>query len=639
MPPAERRRAYQADVTYVTAKEAGFDHLRDLLVRDVGDLVHRPFHVAIVDEADSLMIDEARVPLVIAGRVDDGPSWAPHLATFVASLVPATHYTHDEYARDVELTEAGIELAERALACGPLHEAAQLPLLTALNCALHAHVLLRRDVDYIVRDGRVEIVDEFTGRVVPDRHWPDGLQEALEAKEGLTPGAGGRILGSMTVQRFLRGYPRLCGMTGTAQEAASEFEGAYGVPVAVLPPRLPLQRVDAPDTIYTHRDAKERAVIDEIERAHATGRPILVGTASVTESERLAATIAERGIQCAVLNAKRDDHEARIIAGAGALGAVTISTNMAGRGTDIRLGGPTEEHRARVVALGGLYVIGTNRHESRRIDRQLRGRAGRQGDPGETRFFVSLEDDLLVRYRIQDLIPTRFWPERCDAAIADPVIRREVARAQRIVEGQNLEIRRTLARFTSVLDQQHQLFSERRGAVLHGVDEPSIWIRDPSRRAALAQAVGTAAVVAAERTAMLACLDRAWRNHLATCADVREGIHLVRLGGEDPLTVFTRAAIHAFGQLDQGVEDGVLAALGVARVRNGRIALEGAGLDAPAATWTYLVNDDPFEHRMGAMLTGPGGVSIAIYSAALLAPLLVAWGVAERWRTRLRHWR
>jgi preprotein translocase subunit SecA len=625
-------------VTYVTAKEAGFDHLRDLLVRDVRDLVHRPFHAAIVDEADSLMVDEARVPLVIAGRAEDMPSWGPQLASFVASLTPTTHYSHDEYARDVEFTEAGIEHAEHVFGCGPLHEPARLPLLTALNCALHAHVLLHRDVDYIVRDGRVEIVDEFTGRVVPDRRWPDGLQEALDAREGLSPGAGGRILGSMTVQRFLRGYPRLCGMTGTAQEAAAELEATYGLPVAAIPPRLRVQRVDAPNTIYTHRAAKDRAVVGEIVRVHATGRPILVGTASVTESERLAAALDARDVQCAVLNAKRDEHEAHVIAHAGTHGAVTISTNMAGRGTDIRLGGPSEADRARVVALGGLYVIGTNRHESRRIDRQLRGRAGRQGDPGETRFFVSLEDDLLVRYRIRDLIPKRFWPERCEAPVDHPVVCREIARAQRIVEGQNLEIRRTLARFTGVIDQQHELFAARRRAVLHGLDEPSIWRRDEPRHAALVRAASATGVLAAERTATLACLDRAWRDHLGSCADVREGIHLVRLGGEDPLTVFTREAIRSFGRVDEIVDAGVRAALGLAQVRDGGVALEAAGLDSPAATWTYLVNDDPFEHRMAAMLTGPGGASVAIYSAALLAPLLLAWGVAERWRARLRRW-
>ena len=268
-------------------------------------------------------------------------------------------------------------------------------MLTELNCALHAQVLLRRDVDYIVRDGRIGVIDEFTGRVVTDRHWPDGLQAALEAKEGVERQPDGRILGSITLQHFVQGYRRLCGMTGTAQTAAQELREMYGLDVVVVPTHRPMIRVDHPDVVFTHRDAKERAVVDEIQRAHASGRPVLVGTLTVEESERLAARLRDAGVACEILNAKNDAREAHVVARAGALGAVTISTNMAGRGTDIRLGGHNEAEHDHVAALGGLYVIGTNRHESRRVDLQLRGRAGRQGDPGESRFFVSLEDDLL----------------------------------------------------------------------------------------------------------------------------------------------------------------------------------------------------------------------------------------------------
>ena len=264
MTPGARRAAYHADITYVTAKEAGFDHLRDLLAMDAADLVHRPFNFAIVDEADSLMIDEARVPLVIAGRIEGDASRAPRLAELVASLSPGVHFDTDEYGRDIELTEAGIEHVEQVLGCGGLHRAENLTLLTELNCALHARALLRRDVDYIVRDGRIEIVDEFTGRVVADRHWPDGLQSALEAKEGLARRPDGRILGSMTLQRFLRGYPRLCGMTGTARDAASELQQLYGLDVVVIPTHRPMARIDREDLVFTHRDAKERAIVDEI---------------------------------------------------------------------------------------------------------------------------------------------------------------------------------------------------------------------------------------------------------------------------------------------------------------------------------------------------------------------------------------
>jgi preprotein translocase subunit SecA len=623
MAPADRRAAYQADVTYVTAKEAGFDHLRDLLAMEAGDVVHRPFHFALVDEADSLMIDEARVPLVIAGSVERDTSLAPRLAELVASLVSGVHFDADEYGRDIELTDKGIEHAERALGCGGLHSAENIELLTALNCALHARALLRRDVDYIVRSGRIEIVDEFTGRVVADRHWPDGLQAALEAKEGLARRPDGSILGSMTLQRFLRGYPRLCGMTGTATSCAAELSQLYGLDVVVIPPHVPMVRMDRDDLVFTDREAKERAIVDEIGRAHAVGRPVLVGTSTVTESEELAARLRTAGVACEVLNAKNDAEEAAIVARAGQFGAVTISTNMAGRGTDIRLGGD------RVVALGGLYVIGTNRHESRRVDLQLRGRAGRQGDPGESRFFVSLDDELLVRYGIRGLIPARLFPQQSDAPIENPVVRREVARAQRIVEGQNFEIRRTLARYAAVVEEQHRRLMERRHAMLGGDAQPDIWQTAPERRDALVAAVGEPAVVAAERTVTLFCIDRAWRDHLAFCADVREGIHLVRLGGRDPLTQFTSQAIAAFSQIDDAIDEAVYAALALVKIDGSVLDLTATGLKGPSSTWTYLVNDDPFKSRIGALLTGPGGATVAMYSAAVMMPLLVAWGLVD----------
>jgi preprotein translocase subunit SecA len=330
-----------------------------------------------------------------------------------------------------------------------------------------------------------------------------------------------------------------------------------------------------------------------------------------------------------VLNAKNDAEEAAIVARAGEAGAVTISTNMAGRGTDIRLGGEHEEERERVASLGGLYVIGTNRHESRRIDLQLRGRSGRQGDPGESRFFVSLEDDLLVRYGICGLLPARFF-ERSDAPVDNPIVLREVARAQRIVEGQNFEMRKTLARYSAALEQQHRLFLERRSALLDGDLAPDVWERAPQRRAALVAAAGEDAVVAAERAITLACLDRAWRDHLARCADLRDGIHLVRLGGRDPLTAFTSGAIESFARLDDEVDEEVLAAIEQVRPDGTSLDLSAAGPKAPSSTWTYLVNDDPFERRFGTMLTGPGGVTVAMYSAAVLAPLLIAWGMVER---------
>jgi preprotein translocase subunit SecA len=597
--PDERRAAYANDVTYVTAKEAGFDHLRDLLATDPADLVHRPFHAAIVDEADSILVDEARVPLVVAGLASERTSSARRLAAVVGALAPGADFDTDEYGRNVELTEAGQARVEEALRCGNLYAEAHHDLLAEVNCALHARVLLRRDVDYIVRDGRIGVVDEMTGRVVPDRHWPDGLQAALEAKEDLPPRADGHILGQITLEHFLNGYERLCGMTGTAQDAAAELLEFYSLRVVVIPPHRPSIRLDRQDAVFTHRDAKERAVVLEVEGAHRTRRPVLVGTASVAESERLAQRLRDRGMRCEVLNARDDAREAEIVGAAGALGAVTISTNMAGRGTDIRLGGPDEAARDEVARLGGLYVIGTNRHESRRVDRQLRGRAGRQGDPGESRFFVSLEDDLLVRYGIRSLIPEPLLPARQDEPIDNPVIRREVARAQRIVEGQDLEIRRTLWRYSTPVEEQRERLHARRQAVL-------------------AQAPGP------ERDATLFHIDRTWRDHLAFVAELREGIHLVRLGGDDPLTRFcvrvAEAYRDAMDRLDPSIEGSLRAAPG-----------ERPCLKGPSSTWTYLVNDDPFRDQLGSQLTGPGRATFAVGAAVFAMPLLILLGIADRY--------
>jgi preprotein translocase subunit SecA len=633
MTPAERRRAYHADVTNVTAKEAGFDHLRDLLATDTEDLVHRPFHFALVDEADSLLIDEARVPLVIAGSIARETSSATSLAGLVASLAPGADYDFDEYGRDVELTDAGLERVERALGAGSLHDVRNYRLLTELNCALHAHALLRRDADYLVRDGRIAIVDEFTGRIVTDRHWPDGLQAALEAKEGLERRPDGQILGSITLQHFLHGYPRLCGMTGTAQAAAEELEELYGLRVFVVPTHRPMIRVDQPDIVFTHREAKERAVVEEVRRVHASGRPVLVGTLTVEESERLAERLRTAGVTCEVLNARNDANEALVVAGAGARGVVTIATNMAGRGTDIRLGGADQAEHDQVAALGGLYVIGTNRHESHRVDLQLRGRAGRQGDPGESRFFVSLEDDLLVRYGIEALIAGRVAPGRRDPPIDHPVLRAEIARAQRIVEGQNFEIRKTLWRYASVVEDQRREVMAARQDILHGRKVPEVWERSARWRALVGEG-GEDAVRSAERKVLLFQIDRAWREHLALAADLREGIHLVGLGGQDPLTRFTTEIALAFRRIEATIDAAVLDVLDGVRVRDGRVDLEGLGIRGPSSTWTYLVNDDPFRDQIGRMLTGPGRTTVAVYAAAVMMPLLLLWGLVDRFLRR-----
>jgi preprotein translocase subunit SecA len=385
--------------------------------------------------------------------------------------------------------------------------------------------------------------------------------------------------------------------------------------------------------VFTRREAKEAALVAEVSRAHASGRPVLVGTLTVEESERLAIRLRSAGIVCEVLNAKNDEQEARIVARAGAFGAVTISTNMAGRGTDIRLGGENESSREQVASLGGLYVIGTNRHESRRVDLQLRGRAGRQWDPGESRFFVSLDDDLLVRYGIDGLIAGRVVTHRHDQPIDHPVLRAEIARAQRIIEGQNFEIRKTLWRYASVLERQRREVMAARQAILHGDEGPEVWRRS-ARWRALVDDVGEDAARSVAQTVMLYQIDRAWREHLALAADLREGIHLVGLGGQDPLTRFTTEITVAFGRLESTIEAAVLDVLDHLPVHDGRVDLEALGIRGPSSTWTYLVNDDPFRNQIGMMLTGPGRTTIAIYAAAIMMPLLLLWGLVDRFLRR-----
>ena len=632
MAPADRRTAYAADVTYATAKEAGFDVLRDGLARDPADLVHRPFHAAIVDEADSTLIDEARVPLVIAGTratSDADPYW---IAAVVDALEKDADWATDEHGRNVHLTDRGLDRVEAELGRGRLHDAANEVLLTEVNQVLHARVLLQRDVDYIVRDGVVALVDEFTGRIVADRRWPDGLQAAIEAKEGLAIQPGGQILGQITLQHVLAQYPTLAGMTATARPAAAEIDELYGLTVVPMPPNRPCVREDLPDLVFTHHGAKDRALVREIAAAHERGRPVLVGTASVEASEQLAAMLGEAGVPCRVLNAKHDAAEAEIVAEAGAVGAVTISTNMAGRGTDIRLGGADEADRDAVVALGGLLVIGTTRHESRRIDDQLRGRAGRQGDPGTSRFLTALDDPLLVRFGIDSLIPPTLLPGRQREPLDHPAVLREVERLQRIVEGQNREIRKTLARYSALVEKQRATLAGWRRAVLTGEAELEVLVtRLPDRHAQWTERVGVERVAEIERAVTLHEIDAAWTHHLALVAEVREGVHLVGIGGLDPLHEFHKQVGGAFRQLHKAIEDRTAARLAALEPSpDGRIDPDVRG---PSATWTYLVNDRALT-ELQQMLFGHGAGAFSAAAALMTWPLLLAWGIGRRFSRR-----
>ncbi len=627
MVTSARREAYRCDVTYLTANECGFDVLRDGLCLRAEERVHRDFHFALVDEADSILIDEARVPLVIAAAGEDRHTRPRQLAAIVDELEPGVHYELDEYERAVDVTEEGLVHLEAKLGV-ILHEVENLAIIGALNCALHARALLRRDVDYIVRGGAIKLVDEHTGRVAEDRHWPDGLQAALEAKEGLAIEHGGMILGSITVQHLIRRYPYRCGMTGTAASAAAELKEVYGTEVVVVPPHRRCVRDDQGDAVFTHRAAKEAALVAEITRVHRAGRPILVGTVNVRESERLAQMLGDEGISCRVLNAKNDEREAAVVAAAGARGALTISTNMAGRGTDIRLGGADEAERDEVIALGGLYVIGTNRHESRRIDDQLRGRAGRQGDPGGSRFFISLEDPLFARFGLRTLVPRRFWPEPSREPVDHPVVLNEIGRTQRIVEGQNAEIRKTLARYTTHMEVQRRIVEEERDKVLTtDVAAEVLGAADPGRLDTLRARMGESGAADLCRRMMLVEVDNAWCDHLAAVADMREAIHLERLGRRDPLFVFQKETGLLFRDFQRGAEEASVARF--LATDPSTVDMNADDLKGPSATWTYLINDDPFADDLTKALAGNVGFGIG---AAMAWPLLMLWALARKWR-------
>ncbi len=635
MSVAERQRAYAADVTYLTAKEAGFDHLRDALALGPAERVQREYHFALVDEADSILIDEARIPLVIAGETGESLAGPERLAALVRGLVPGRDYDTDEHAHNIALTEAGTARVEAALGCGGLHALENVSLHAQLRHALHAEHLLRRDVDYIVRGGKVELVDESTGRVADKRHWPDGLHAAVEAKEGLRLTSEGRILGQVTLQHFLGLYPRLAGMTATAHTAAEELEAFYGLRTVLIPTHRPMVRTDEPDVVFTHPEAKRAALVAEIARVHAAGRPVLVGTASVGESEELAAALGRAGVAGAVLNARNDEREAAIVARAGAPGAVTISTNMAGRGTDIRLGGADESHREEVVALGGLYVIGTNRHASLRIDQQLRGRAGRQGDPGSSRFFVSLEDPLIRRYGVEQLVSARHLPARQDAPVESRLLRGEIARAQRIVEDEGFQLRRTLYGYSDIVEKQRRAIQRWRTAVLERSEEQHLLAeRAGERYERLLPLVGETILDDVERRLILLAIDRCWSDHLAELREMREDSVLLAFAGRFPLAEFHHQAGESFHALEERIEDEAVRDFERIEVTAEGVDWEREGLRGPSATWTYLVGENPF----GASgLMSPAGRT-GMVAAAMGAPWLVLLhGLGVFWERRRRR--
>ncbi len=636
---AERRAAYAADITYGTNNEFGFDYLRDNMRLRLEDMVQRERYYAIVDEVDSILIDEARTPLIISGPAEDSSRLYELVDELVRELAPED-WEKDEKQRAVVLTERGVErmeamLRERGLLRGAsLYDIENVTLVHHIQQALRAHHLFQRDVDYIVKDGKVIIIDEFTGRMMPGRRYSDGLHQALEAKERVPVQPENQTLASITFQNYFRLYEKLAGMTGTAATEAAEFQEIYGLEVVVIPTHKPMIRQDEDDEVYRTAREKYDAIVREIEEAHRRGQPVLVGTVSIEKSELLSRMLKKKGIPHQVLNARYHEKEAQIIAQAGRLGAVTIATNMAGRGTDIQLGGnaemrirqelgedpdpeaaarirrEVEDEREKVKALGGLYVIGTERHESRRIDNQLRGRSGRQGDPGRSKFFLSLEDDLM---RI-------FGSERMDGvlqklglkegeAIVHPWINKALEKAQQKVEARNFEIRKNLLKFDDVMNDQRKVVYQQRREILeaesvadmvrdmrHQVIEemvarhipeqayPEQWDLEGLERevqevfglelpirawgqeegiaeeeitrriteaadALMARKVadyGEPLVRMAEKSILLQVLDHLWKEHLLQLDHLRQGIHLRGYGQRDPLNEYKREAFHLF---------------------------------------------------------------------------------------------
>lgn len=590
--PEHRKTAYAADILYGSVSEIGFDVLRDRLCTTPEEMVQREPGVVLVDEADSVLVDEAKVPLVMAGTSMENQV-DPEVARIVGVLQPGRHYERDEEGRNAWLTERGAQLVEKALGGIELYSGEHSDRLAAVNAALHAHALLERDVDYIVRDGKVQLINTSRGRIALLQRWPDGLQAAVEAKERLAHTESGEVLDSITVQGLIGRYPIVCGMTGTAVAVSEQLREFYQLKVAVIPPNTPCIREDQPDRIYDTLEHKEAAIVAEIVETHSTGRPILIGTLDVAESERLAGKLAEVDVPCVVLNAKNDAQEAAIVADAGSFGAVTVSTQMAGRGTDIRLGGKDAAEHEKVAELGGLYVIGTGRYPSSRLDDQLRGRSGRQGDPGGSVMFASLSDELVVQYAPEATAGSE--PDD-DGRLDDATAQRYVDHAQRVAEGVHLEIHRNTWRYTRLIEHQRGALLEHRDELLNSdLAATELAALCGERWTELSDTIDEDVLDEAARVITLFHLDRCWTEHLAFLSDVRESIHLRALARETPIDEFHRAAIPAFKKIPDDVGERSAETFNAATITNDGVDLSEAGLMRPSSTWTYMVHDSPFD--------------------------------------------
>ncbi|NCB74663.1 MAG: accessory Sec system translocase SecA2 [Clostridia bacterium] len=628
---AERRLAYASDVCYITAKEAGFDYLRSFLAYDTASVVQRPFNFAVVDEVDSILIDEARIPLVISGNEVSTLEIDKRIYEAVKKMQRGVDFNTDEHESSIYLDETGIISLEDSLGLGDIYEDRNLAVIEKAEAILQAEYLLKRDVDYIVKDNEVLIIDKYTGRIAINRQWTDELQTAVELKEGLTQKAKGEIMNSITLSNFLSLYKGFCGMTGTARSAGAEFLKFYNKSVTVIPPNKPCIRVDHRDYIFATKQDKYRAIVEEVKKVNVTGQPILIGTCSIEESELLADMLRESISQMCVLNAKQDAEEARIIADAGMLGAVTISTNMAGRGVDIALGGANAQRAEEVRALGGLYVIGTNRHESRRIDNQLRGRAGRQGDPGKSRFFISLTDDLVVKYGLSEVIPEKYKNVSDNGPLQNKELAKAVIRTQKIVEVQTFDAKTTLSKYSRIVEEQRRLVYKKREDILFERIRLSLLEKErPERFEELLAEVSESEFLRAQKQIELYAINKCWSEHLLYIESVMDEIKMISVTKGNPHAYYNQKLTDGFDSLQKHIYELVLGVFDSVVIKEGLIDLEEMNIVGPTATKTYLVHD-------GSELQNFLGGSSAIGAMAFAAPLFFVQLLVDKLRLHRKN--
>ncbi len=566
--PVTRKEAYAADITYGTNSQYGFDYLRDNLVSDKEAIVQRGHAFAVVDEVDSILIDESRTPLIISSPVAESESLYKTVTSVAGSLDPATDYTVDEKQRAIQLTDDGITKAEKLLGITDMYSEQSIKYVHYLETAVRARALYQKDKDYVVKDNEVIIVDSFTGRMQPGRRWSEGLHQAIEAKEGVKIEQETRSVASITYQNYFKFYEKLSGMTGTAKTSEEEFMKVYGLPVISVPPHRPSRRTDHNDLIFLTENGKFEAIAQKVKELHEKGQPVLIGTVSVEKNELLSAYLKRAGIPHQVLNAKNHESEGSVTAQAGQRGSVVIATNMAGRGVDIILGGnpSTPEMQEEVRAIGGLYVIGTERHEARRIDNQLRGRSGRQGDPGETQFYVSLDDDLMRIFgsdRIKGMMERLGMPE--DAPITNSFVSRALESAQKKIEGFNFDARKYTLEYDTVLAYQRGIIYGRRRAMVLGdrghVETAFYALGDESLKditATKTEKVGEEAFWEQVRRIVLYTTDMLWVEHIDTMEHMRQSVGLRAYGQREPLVEYKKEATRLFREMEARLKDQVI---------------------------------------------------------------------------------